>query len=234
MQLLIKEVLYKAQYRGTRELDCIFKQFLERYKDNALKCWNMGDWQLFLELLNCTEEDLTKWFIHDQELPDQFKRFSFVLLDAWRGKQFVIYDLEDMDLWSEGLAFWLKTLSGKGINVGLVGDLGAGKTALCKLLISKITNIDISDIKSPTFNIIQEYSNEHIKIIHADLYRLKTVDDLFDLEFMDYVNSSDYLVLTEWPQLAEPYVSKNYIKIIITLQKNDEGIMYRNVTINNE
>lgn len=232
MESLIKEALYKAQYRGTRELDFIFKRFLDSYKDNAVKYWSTDDWQLFLDLLNHSEEALMQWFIHDQEFPNPFKRFSFLLLDAWQGRQFAIHNLEELNFWSEGLALWLKTHSNKGFNIGLVGDLGAGKTALSKLLISKLTQVYLSEIKSPTFNIMQEYQCEQTKIVHADLYRLKTTDDLFDIEFMDYINADDYLVLTEWPQLAEPYIHKNYIKINITIQKNDEGIMYRNISIN--
>ena len=70
----------------------------------------------------------------------------------------------------------------------LEGNLGSGKTTFVK---SFCKYLNIKDkILSPTFNIINEYNiDEYNKIYHFDLYRLKSREELIEIDFLDYIDS---------------------------------------------
>lgn len=230
MNSVIKQALYKAQYRGTRELDFVFRQFTVHESEKAIKCWNKVDWNLFLNLLEETEENLTQWLIYDQRLPSKYARFAFVLIKSLWNVTFSIQDLNQLDSLAEALSLWIKMNRDLGLTFGFVGDLGAGKTTLCKKIISTLLLMDESEIKSPTFNIVQEYMSEDLKFIHADLYRLNDVDEVFELGLLEHILSRQYCVLIEWPQILEPYISENYIKINIALKKEGDKNFYREIS----
>jgi len=84
----------------------------------------------------------------------------------------------------------------------LYGEMGVGKTTFVKYLINgfqKENNEIITEVTSPTFNILNEYQIKKIKINHYDLYRLNSVNELKDLNlFDDKLNS---ITLIEWPQI---------------------------------
>jgi tRNA threonylcarbamoyl adenosine modification protein YjeE len=85
--------------------------------------------------------------------------------------------------------------------VFLYGEMGVGKTTFVKYLINgfqKENNEIITEVTSPTFNILNEYQIKKIKINHYDLYRLNSADELKNLNlFDDKLNS---ITLIEWPQ----------------------------------
>ena len=84
----------------------------------------------------------------------------------------------------------------------LYGEMGVGKTTFVKYLINgfqKKNNQIMSEVTSPTFNILNEYQIKKIKINHYDLYRVKSKQELKDLNiFNDKLNS---ITLIEWPQI---------------------------------
>ena len=64
--------------------------------------------------------------------------------------------------------------------ITLEGDLGVGKTFLCKSIINKITKI--ADVTSPTFNLVQTYPlNKEMEIWHCDFYRIKDFDEVIEI-----------------------------------------------------
>ena len=91
-----------------------------------------------------------------------------------------------------------------GNTVFLYGEMGVGKTTFVRYLINgfqKANKIKITEVTSPTFNLLNEYQINQIKINHYDLFRLKSfketkVLDLFD----DYTN---VVTLIEWPQIIK-------------------------------
>jgi len=105
---------------------------------------------------------------------------------------------------AEKLSNFLK----KGDIVFLFGEMGTGKTTFVKYLINSMqmkNNEDILEVQSPTFNILNEYEVNGLKILHYDLYRLK---DKKELENVGQIkNQSDKLILIEWPELIEDNVS---------------------------
>jgi tRNA threonylcarbamoyl adenosine modification protein YjeE len=103
----------------------------------------------------------------------------------------------------------------------LQGELGAGKTTLTKQIVKKILNNDAAI--SPTFSILNIYSNGKEQINHIDLYRLNNKKEFFDLGLYEYLE--DTKVLIEWPELILDYL-ENYdfylvkISIINETQRN--------------
>lgn len=87
--------------------------------------------------------------------------------------------------------------------VFLEGELGAGKTSLCKAIIHRLGYTGA--VTSPTYNLIQEYPVEQGIIYHMDLYRL---DDPTEIEFLgleDLIGDSS-LFLIEWPAKGRGYL----------------------------
>jgi tRNA threonylcarbamoyl adenosine modification protein YjeE len=97
----------------------------------------------------------------------------------------------------EALACRLAPLLGRGDVVALWGDLGAGKTAFARALLQVLAGREI-EVPSPTFTLVQTYILSGLEIWHFDLYRLKQVDEIYELGFEDAL--SDGLTLIEWPE----------------------------------
>ena len=91
--------------------------------------------------------------------------------------------------------------------------MGAGKTTLIKSLCKQLGVED--EVSSPTFSLVNEYKGTSTDIIHFDLYRLETNDQLMDIGF-DYYLEKDAFCLIEWPELSISFLSDyQYIKIEI-------------------
>jgi tRNA threonylcarbamoyladenosine biosynthesis protein TsaE len=94
------------------------------------------------------------------------------------------------------------------------GEMGAGKTtfikAFCVALGVKET------ISSPTFSIVNEYlSATGRKIYHFDFYRIKDINEAFDMGYEEYLYS-DALCLIEWPEKIEALLPENVFPVSIT------------------
>jgi len=89
--------------------------------------------------------------------------------------------------------------------VGLIGDLGAGKTQLVRGVAAG-ANVPTAQVGSPTFAIVYPYVGR-LPIYHADFYRLESYDELYATGFTDLV-AGDGAVLVEWldriPHAAPP------------------------------
>ena len=106
----------------------------------------------------------------------------------------------------------------KGGCIGLVGDLGAGKTTLTKGICKEL-NIK-ENIKSPTFTYVIGYNSGNTKVYHFDVYRITNVDELYEIGFEDYMQEDDALVIVEWANniLSEMPDDTFYVEI----KYNDE------------
>ncbi len=88
--------------------------------------------------------------------------------------------------------------------VFLYGEMGVGKTTFIKYLINglqKENKLEQTEVTSPTFNLLNEYQINKIKINHYDLYRLKSIEELKNLDFLQ--NSMNAITLIEWPQIIK-------------------------------
>ncbi len=80
------------------------------------------------------------------------------------------------------------------------GDLGAGKTTFVRALIRHLTGDPALEVPSPTFTLMQSYQGPRSAIVHADLYRIASADELAELGWEEAAD--DALVLVEWPERA--------------------------------
>ncbi len=113
----------------------------------------------------------------------------------------------------EAGAEFAKTL-GAGAIVALYGDLGAGKTEFVRGVCSGL-GVPPSTVTSPTFAIVNEYPDGRLPVFHFDVYRVKTVGELFELGYEDYF-FGDGVCLIEWPSLIEALLPDDTIRINIS------------------
>ena len=100
------------------------------------------------------------------------------------------------------LAGQIADLAEPGDLIALWGDLGSGKTAFARGLITALTGE--TEVPSPTFSLVQTYDAPAFVIWHFDLYRLDQPRDVLELGFDDALN--DDLVLVEWPERLGDYL----------------------------
>ncbi|HEY4755110.1 MAG TPA: tRNA (adenosine(37)-N6)-threonylcarbamoyltransferase complex ATPase subunit type 1 TsaE [Ignavibacteriaceae bacterium] len=93
--------------------------------------------------------------------------------------------------------------------VVLSGELGAGKTFFVK---KTLINYGITWVNSPSFAIVNEYKNS-FKFYHIDFYRLKSIKELFNIGFDDYLNDKDAIVFIEWGNLFPEVLPHKRIEI---------------------
>ena len=97
----------------------------------------------------------------------------------------------------------------------LYGEMGVGKTTFIRYLINefqKINKLKLTEVTSPTFNLLNEYKINQIKINHYDLYRLKETEEIKNLDlFEDIINT---IILIEWPQIIKKK-PENLIELIL-------------------
>lgn|SRR3989338_5118697 len=92
----------------------------------------------------------------------------------------------------------LKKMSG-GEVLGLIGDLGAGKTTFVQFLAQALGVKE--KVNSPTFALMKVYQTTNAKIktlVHADAYRLNQADELKNIGLAEYFNQPDCIVVIEW------------------------------------
>ena len=104
----------------------------------------------------------------------------------------------------------------------LFGEIGVGKTTLTRALINNLQNqnkVDETEVLSPTFNIVYEYEIGELKIMHYDLYRLKTEKDIQQLGvFEQCINN---IKVIEWAEIIKDKPG-NRLEIYISYEKEKD------------
>ena len=99
---------------------------------------------------------------------------------------------------------------GKGSFLGLIGDLGAGKTTLMQGLVEALSGSQF-EASSPTYALVQEYETVP-KVFHMDLYRLENLEDLESIGYWDYLDEREGLCCVEWlDRIPEAWPEKGWI-----------------------
>jgi tRNA threonylcarbamoyladenosine biosynthesis protein TsaE len=100
------------------------------------------------------------------------------------------------------------------------GAMGAGKTTFIKALCHELGSND--NVTSPTFALINEYTTANeVVIYHFDFYRIKKLEEAFDLGYEDYIYSGNYCFI-EWPEMIEQLLPEGIVKVGI--KEGDKGI----------
>lgn len=103
------------------------------------------------------------------------------------------------------------------------GKMGAGKTTFVKAICEELGVEDV--ITSPTFAIVNEYqSTKTGPIYHFDFYRIKKLDEVYDMGYEDYFYSGAPCFL-EWPELIEEILPNDAVKVTITEQEDGTRIV---------
>lgn len=105
-----------------------------------------------------------------------------------------------------------------GAVVALVGDLGAGKSALSRAAIRAATGDPDEEVPSPTFTLVQTYDTDDGPWFHFDLYRLESPDDALELGIDDAF--AEGVSLIEWPDRLGPYLPRHAIRLRLTIVEN--------------
>ena len=91
-----------------------------------------------------------------------------------------------------------------GEYIFLHGEMGVGKTTFVKYFINKFQTdeqLKLTEVTSPTFNLLNEYKTKNFTIKHYDLFRIKNSLEIKDLDIFDV--KSQTITFIEWPQILE-------------------------------
>lgn len=108
---------------------------------------------------------------------------------------------------------------GKGNVFAFYGKMGAGKTTFIKAICECLDVEDV--ITSPTFAIVNEYYSNKLQdsIYHFDFYRIKKLEEVYDMGYEDYFYSHR-LCFLEWPELVEELLPNDAVKVTIAEQED--------------
>ena len=112
----------------------------------------------------------------------------------------------------------------KGNVFAFYGKMGAGKTTFIKAICECLDVEDV--ITSPTFAIVNEYYSNKLQdsIYHFDFYRIKKLEEVYDMGYEDYFYSHR-LCFLEWPELVEELLPKDAVKVTIAEQEDGSRLV---------
>ena len=103
----------------------------------------------------------------------------------------------------------------EGLVVELNGQLGAGKTRLVRAICESL-GINITQVNSPTFVLLQLYTDGRIPVAHFDTYRLGDTDEFTAIGANEFTHSSDWLCLIEWAERVVDCLPDDRLQIDIS------------------
>ena len=119
----------------------------------------------------------------------------------------------------------------KGDIIFFYGEIGVGKSTFIKYLINNLqykNKLNITEIPSPTFNIVNEYKINETIINHYDLFKLKDPSEIHNIGLFE--NNLDIITLIEWPEI----ISKKPKKVIELYFNYEDDFKKRNLEIFSE
>ena len=130
----------------------------------------------------------------------------------------IVKSLEHLNSLSQKVAEKLS----KNDCIFLIGEIGVGKTTFARYLINYLQEKNgekITEVLSPTFNLLYEYDLKGIKIMHYDLYRIRDEKELKQLGI--FLDKQDTIKIIEWPQLINISLSDK-LEIHLDYVKNEK------------
>ena len=111
----------------------------------------------------------------------------------------------------------------------LIGEIGVGKTTFTRYLINYLQEKNgekITEVLSPTFNLLYEYDLSNIKIMHYDLYRIVDTKELKHLGI--FSDKQEAIKIIEWPQLINiPLIDKLEVHLDYVKNENEREIKFK-------
>ena len=106
-----------------------------------------------------------------------------------------------------------------GEYIFLYGEMGVGKTTFVKYFINKFQNkeqLKLTEVTSPTFNLLNEYETNNFVIKHYDLFRIKKSSEIKDLDIFE--KNEKIITLVEWPELLKNNNKAKSIDLLFTYE----------------
>ena len=103
------------------------------------------------------------------------------------------------------------------------GGMGAGKTTFIKAVCQQM-GVTEDMVSSPTFAIVNEYEGSRGSIYHFDFYRIRQISEAVNMGFDDYLYSGN-LCFIEWPDLVEPLLPEDTVRVTIEEQPDGSRIL---------
>lgn len=116
----------------------------------------------------------------------------------------------------------LASLLFPGAVIGLVGDLGAGKTCFVKGLAAGL-GIDEDEVVSPTFTLIAEHGRGKIPLYHIDLYRLEGAE-VEEIGIEEYLSGPGVTAI-EWFRFLPAGMVEQYLLVSFSLREEDKRVL---------
>ena len=136
----------------------------------------------------------------------------------------IVKSLEHLNLLSKKVADQLI----KNDCIFLIGEIGVGKTTFTRYLINYLqekNGVKITEVLSPTFNLLYEYDLNNIKIMHYDLYRISDESELKHIGI--FSDKQETIKIIEWPQIIDiPLSDKLEIHINYIKDENQREIKF--------
>ncbi|HEY9543746.1 tRNA (adenosine(37)-N6)-threonylcarbamoyltransferase complex ATPase subunit type 1 TsaE [Prevotella sp.] len=121
--------------------------------------------------------------------------------------------IESLDNIREAARKFVDQMDGRKV-FAFYGKMGAGKTTFIKAICEVLGVEDV--ITSPTFSLVNDYTDgEGQSIYHFDFYRIKKLEEVYDMGYEDYFYSGN-LCLMEWPELIEELLPDDAVRVTIT------------------
>ena len=137
--------------------------------------------------------------------------------------KFKLITLEHTQIIAKEIASFIKDSNGFYTFL-LYGNLGTGKTTLVREILKNLGWE--KPVKSPTFSIVEEYSLPNKDIYHADLYRLKSLND-FEMLGLDINYSNPGILFVEWPEIIAKDIEGKIVEISIEIEKEQRKLEVR-------
>jgi|TARA_B110001452_G_scaffold259365_1_gene255628 tRNA threonylcarbamoyladenosine biosynthesis protein TsaE len=112
----------------------------------------------------------------------------------------IVKSLDHLNLISKKIS----NLLSKKDCIFLIGEIGVGKTTFTRYLINNLQTqegLKMTEVLSPTFNLLYEYDINNFKVMHYDLYRIKESKELYHLGI--FSDDIDTIKIIEWPDLIK-------------------------------
>lgn len=130
-----------------------------------------------------------------------------------KGEEIIVASLEELRGFAEKLAAEIND----GEAVALIGNLGAGKTTLTRMICEEW---NIGEVDSPSFAIINEYYGDK-RVYHFDFYRIVKERELYDIGITEYFNDMEAIKFIEWADLFPDVLPNKRIEIKMQLLEDD-------------
>ena len=112
---------------------------------------------------------------------------------------------------TQKLAKKIAEIAKKGDAFLLFGTLGAGKSVFARAFVQSLTKA--KEVPSPTFTLVQTYEASEFEIYHFDLYRLKSAEEIWELNMEEALYQA--VCLIEWPEKMGGYIPRDAFRISV-------------------